>query len=256
MSAVPGYRRDPQSWDQDYTFASGLLPKLKLAASNGDIDLRPFCTDSNQFDLSACAGNATADSIEILNRASGLPGVEASRLFVYSLARDQHGELDRDDGTYISTCFNVGSRFGFCSEKTWPYDPSKLFVLPSLKAMREATRHRFHSYYRIKSQGDDRLSEIISALRSKHPVVFGTNIDAAFQSAGGPFVVGSPTGKVLGGHAMIVVGYLAAENLFIIKNSWGPGWRDKGFCYFKPEYLTWSETWDLWVPTLGVDLTI
>lgn len=257
MSLVLGYRRDPHNWDQDFTFSTGLMPKLKAAsADDGGADLRQFCTNSHQYGASACAGNATADSVEILNRASGLPGVEAARMFVYALARDLHGELDKDEGTYITTCFDVLSRFGICSEATWAYDLKKVHVLPSLKAMREATRHRIHSYYRIKSQGDDRLAEIISALRSKHPVVFGTSIEQSFTDNGGPAVVDTPKGNTIGGHAMIVVGYKPAENLFIVKNSWGSGWRDGGYAYFTPAYMKWTHTWDMWVPTLGVDLTL
>lgn len=257
MTTVFGYRRDPQNWDQDYTFATGLLPKLKVAVEgDGGVDLRPFCTNSNQYNASACAGNATADSIEILNRGAGLPGIEASRMFVYALARDLHGELAKDEGTYITTCFDVLSRFGICTEQTWAYDLAKVNVLPSLKAMREATRHRIHSYYRIKSLGDERLTEMISALRSKHPVVFGTSIEQAFTSNSGSSVIDTPKGNTIGGHAMIVVGYKPAENLFIVKNSWGSGWRDGGYAYFTADYMKWEHTWDMWVPTIGADLTL
>lgn len=257
MSDIYGYKRDPiENWSQDFDFKTDLMPKLKTAVANGDVDLRPFCTNTDQQQISACAGNATADSVEVLNRASGLPGIEASRLFVYACARDLNGALDKDEGTFIATCFDVLSRFGICTEKTWGYDTDKVFVRPSLLAMREATRHKINSYYRIKSGGEDRLAEIISALRAHHPVVFGTLVDQAFEDFGGSNTVDQPKGTTVGGHAMMIVGYLEAQNLFIVKNSWGSGWRDKGFAYFTPAYLTWDQTWDLWVPTLGVDLTV
>ena len=37
------------------------------------------------------------------------------------------------------------------------------------------------------------------------------------------------TGKRLGGHAVLLVGYNDAEQYFIVKNSWGPGWGENGF---------------------------
>jgi C1A family cysteine protease len=40
-----------------------------------------------------------------------------------------------------------------------------------------------------------------------------------------------------GGHAIAVVGYTAAGR-FIIRNSWGTAWGDKGFAYASPEYIT------------------
>ena len=37
------------------------------------------------------------------------------------------------------------------------------------------------------------------------------------------------TGKKLGGHAILLVGYNDEEKYFIVKNSWTPGWGENGF---------------------------
>ena len=122
--------------------------------------------------------------------------------------------------------------------------------------MREATRHRIHSYYRIKSDGPERLQDILAALSANHPVVFGTAVEQDFLSPTGPDLVGPPQGATIGGHAMIIVGYNASRNAFLVKNSWGDRWRTGGYVLFSPDYLTWAKTWDLWVPTLGVNLNL
>ena len=168
------------------------------------------------------------------------------------LDNNGEGDIDQDFGTYIRLCFEVLSRFGVCDETVWPYDESKVFTAPSLKAMRQAVGHRIHSYYRIRETGAARIDSIIAALRMKHPVVFGTQISADFQDNDGPGLVTTPTGPFVGGHAMIVVGYVDGE--FIVKNSWGKFWREEGFCRMTPDYLMWEKTWDLWVPTLGTQL--
>jgi C1A family cysteine protease len=37
------------------------------------------------------------------------------------------------------------------------------------------------------------------------------------------------SGKKMGGHAVLIVGYNDAEQYFIVKNSWGTGWGEDGF---------------------------
>lgn len=262
-----GYRPEPAT-PADLNFTSDLLPKL-AAPIGGDVDLSAFCTMSNQYSLSACAGNATADAIEILNdirekalaKAQGRapkPPTQVSRLFIYSMARgimdddgDGYTDLNRDEGVYIRLCFDVLSRFGVCDETIWPYLESKVFTQPSIKALRQAVGHRIHSYYRISETGQSRIDAIVSALRSQHPVVFGTMVDKAFLSEKDSGPIHTPKDELIGGHAMIIVGYVAGN--FLVKNSWGKNWRRGGFAEFTPEYLTWSRTTELWVPTLGTN---
>jgi hypothetical protein len=206
---------------------------------------------ANNIAVHNCAGNATADSVEILNAIEGKPRVELSRLFVYSMARTLHQALDKDEGTYIRTCFKVLSTFGICEESVWPYNTKKVFVSPSLTAQRRALGHKIHSFYRISSTGQDRIDEVTKALKLMKPVVFGTRVDQAFKELQTFNPVGEPRGKTLGGHAMIIVGVL--DGNFIVKNSWGTSWGQKGFWLMKPSYLAWKNTHDLWVPTLGVE---
>lgn len=45
-------------------------------------------------------------------------------------------------------------------------------------------------------------------------------------------------GKRVGAHAVLLVGYNDAEEYFIVKNSWGPGWGEDGF--FRIDYSEMS----------------
>ena len=42
------------------------------------------------------------------------------------------------------------------------------------------------------------------------------------------------SGKYLGGHAVLLVGYNDDEEYFMVKNSWGPDWGEDG--YFRIAY--------------------
>jgi len=252
-----GYLPDPPKKEGESPDLDFAELRTKLAAvSTGDVDFRDHTTSTNQYSLPSCVGNATADSVEILNSLEGRPHVELSRQFVWTLCRnmedkdrDGRGDVDKKTGTYIRLAFDVLNTFGVCPEKYWPYN-SPWNRLPSLKAMRKATGHKIKAYHRISGRGDDRLDQVLTALRSGHPVVFGTRIPKDFGKLDDEGPVGIPSDPG-GGHAMICVGYLTGLG-FIIKNSWGTNWGDNGFFIMKPEYMAWDKTWDLWVPTRGV----
>jgi C1A family cysteine protease len=263
MANLYGYQRDPITRPEPNGSVTNLIQKdlkfrdiaAKLGATKttGDVDLSPYCVDMNQHALSSCVGNATVESLEILNNIAGYKPVPLSRLFVYNMARIRNGNLDKDAGTFIRTAFDVLSRFGVCDEYLWPYDEKLVYTSPSIKAQRQAVGHRIHSYYRIDSTGDQRCQDIIAALHSGHPVVFGTMVGESFTSVSDrtPVDVPAPTERILGGHAMAIVGYLGGN--FLIKNSWGTGWGSHGLCLMTPAYITSATTWDLWTPTLGID---
>lgn len=263
-----GYRRDPEKKPgekPDYSFSEKLRPKL-TAVWPGDVDMSEHTTETNQYWAGSCVGNSTADAVELLNSVEGLPKVQLSRLFLYTLCRnmmdtdnDGRGDIDKDEGTYIRLAFDILSRFGICREDIpvskggWPYDLQKLHTLPSLKAMRAATGHRIHSYYRIDETGQDRVEAILAALRAQHPVVFGTLVTKGFTQRRDAGPIGPPKDgeAIAGGHAMMLCGYDRTKG-FLMHNSWGKAWGEDGFAYLTEDYLAWGKTWDIWVPTKGM----
>ena len=46
-----------------------------------------------------------------------------------------------------------------------------------------------------------------------------------------------PTGKMIGGHAALGVGYDDSRKRFIVRNSWGDGWGMKGRFTMPYDYL-------------------
>lgn len=72
------------------------------------------------------------------------------------------------------------------------------------------------------------LSSMKSALAAYGPVATGMMVyeDLMSYKSG---VYSYTTGKKLGGHAVLIVGYNDAEQYFTVKNSWGTGWGENGF---------------------------
>ena len=47
---------------------------------------------------------------------------------------------------------------------------------------------------------------------------------------------------LIGGHAVILVGY--NKDGFIVRNSWGQNWGDKGYSIYK--FQDWGSHWEIW----------
>ena len=230
-----------------------LVSARGLKLGTGDIDLSSYCVAMNQYTAGSCTGNATCESLEILENIATGNATLLSRLFTYAMGRTLDGTLDQDCGSHVRSCFESLSLMGVCTEDIWPYDLSQVTTPPSILAQQQAVGHKISAYYRITSSGDQRLVDVQTALYNKLPVVIGTNVGANFQALAntnslGPLDV--PSGSSAG-HALVVVGYSPTSNLYLIKNSWGTAWGLNGFCQFTADYLTWDSTDDLWVPTLA-----
>ena len=79
-------------------------------------------------------------------------------------------------------------------------------------------------------------------LATGFPFVVGFTVYTSFESqqVAQTGVVPMPdlqNETVLGGHAVLVVGYDDSEQRFILRNSWGPGWGMAGYFTMPYAYL-------------------
>ncbi|MFN8109256.1 MAG: C1 family peptidase [Thermoleophilia bacterium] len=92
------------------------------------------------------------------------------------------------------------------------------------------------SYRRIPQ----RLGELRGCLAEGHPFVFGFTVYENFFRGPGKqqTVVPMPAGQVLGGHAVMAVGYDDRRQAFLARNSWGVHQGDHGYFHMPYAYLT------------------
>jgi hypothetical protein len=207
---------------------------------------------SDQGPIGSCVANAVCDALEMVLGLEDPTAVRhLSRLHLYWSSRAAHGETGHDGGTYIRLAMRQANKLGVCAEEEWPYAPAMVFQPPPVSSTLRASENKISGYYRVDSTGRERLEDIAWAIRSNHPVVFGTQVGENFQN----YVRGSealtPPAKSDGGHATILTGVLTqgGRYRFLDRNSWGEGWGDRGHAWLDQDYLTWSETNDLWVLT-------
>jgi C1A family cysteine protease len=224
--------------------------KSNLITSNiqNEYCIPEFTPISNQLDLGSCVANSTADAFEIL---LGEKTIQLSRLFIYWNARNYDKSTNKDNGTYIRNAFASLRDLGVCPESIWDYKEDKVFIQPCLEAYRQANDNKITGFYRIDSIENKKIDDVELAIRSNHPVVFGTELSQEFINANKDQVFDIPE-KSVGRHAMVIVGVRdnGSSIDFKIRNSWGNSWGDNGHIWFNESYIKWNETNDLWVPTI------
>lgn len=244
-----GYRPDPHD-DRDVPFSTFLSEGRNAQASGTVVDWRSMCSPvENQRQVGSCVGNAVVGGLELLERVRHGTHVDLSRLFTYYNARAAIQETEKDDGSHIRDAMASLSALGVCEESAWPYDPAKVLIRPAWSAFRKAFAHKISKYYRITGKGQDRIDEIESALRACSPVAFGVNVYEQFRYyKSGPCAM--PGGKLLGSHAMLIVGFDSDRRVFFVRNSWGSGWGMNGYCEMPYDYLDAANANDFWAMTL------
>ncbi len=209
----------------------------RVAALPPSADLRSICPPvENQGNLSSCTGNALVGALEILEIKDEVPFQDLSRLFIYYNERVIEHSVRADDGAAIRDGIKTLVKQGVCTEKKWPYTPSKVFTKPPKACYTEAAKHQIISYQRIQT-----LDEMRACLADGFPFVFGFSVYESFESpeVAKTGILGLPTPgeRQIGGHAVVGVGYNDADKRFTVRNSWGADWGQGGYFTIPYDYL-------------------
>jgi hypothetical protein len=83
------------------------------------------------------------------------------------------------------------------------------------------------------------IEEVTQAVCRRGPVVIGIPWYSGMYDA--PAGILTPSGYLVGGHCLLVVGYRVGhfngEDAFILQNSWGPDWGINGLAYIRKSDL-------------------
>ena len=224
-------------------------PYLLTGASQSSVvDLRPYCsTIENQGNLGSCTGQAIAGAIELLHKRASRT-LDVSRLFIYYYERQYIGTVNYDSGAYIRDGIKVCYTYGAPVESLWPYNINKFRTVPPSTAIKDAAKRKVTSYQRVAD-----FNGVIDAVASGHPVVVGFTVYSSFESnsfakTGVMPYPNTSKERVLGGHAVLIVGYNKNRNVFIVRNSWGTGWGEGGYFYMPFQVIqNTNMSGDFWI---------
>jgi len=203
------------------------------------IDLRPQCPPVyDQGALGSCTGNAIAAAVEFDAIKQGRSAATPSRLFVYYNERVMEGTVDSDAGAEIRDGIKSVNALGAPPEAEWPYDPSKFAVKPPDAVYADARMQRALTYERLDST---QLLVLKNALAAGLPFVFGFSVYESFEgdqvASTGDVDLPAAGEAMVGGHAVLAVGYDDARARFLVRNSWGADWGQAGYFTMPYGYL-------------------
>jgi C1A family cysteine protease len=143
----------------------------------------------------------------------------------------------------------VLKKVGICSEADYPYIDRRFKDNPSLAAESHAGQYKISEYHRVQDS-----FALKAALSEGQPVVIGLQVYESFQSdeVARSGIVPFPkkmAERILGGHAMLAVGYVdrGKSGAVIVRNSWGNEWGDQGYCYMPYKMFQDSDCiMDMW----------
>lgn len=251
------------------TPVKAMLGKVKAASVPaklpGSADLRAWCPPiEDQGNIGSCTANAGVALVEYFERRAFGRHIDASRLFLYKATRNLL-HWTGDTGAFLRTTMEALTLFGVPPEEYWPYVTGDYEKEPTAFCYSFAQSYQAITYYRLDpagTTGANLLARIKTNLTKGLPSMFGFTVYQSYSQAGSnggkfPFPTGSE--RVVGGHAVVAVGFddkLKIRNTnaggptttgaLLVRNSWGTGWGDQGYGWLPYEYALKGLATDWW----------
>jgi C1A family cysteine protease len=208
------------------------------------VDLPRIVRVEDQGRLGSCVANAVTSAMEYAYSSCG-EHVELSRLALYYRSRAMDGWEEQDNGTYVRQAIKAAAMYGVPTEESWPYRVS-MFAVDPKSCDREARRRRIVSYVHVQG-----LNGLRSMIADGSPVAFGFSVPASMQYHAGASdtgIVPLPRQQehIVGGHAVLAMGYDDEREMVRFCNSWGEGWGDEGYGWIPYDYFDLGLASDLW----------
>ena len=216
----------------DLVAVADLPPRIDLRVTH-KLDFPIY----DQGQLGSCTANAIAAALRYEAGQQELADIDPSRLWIYYRERELEGNVGTDAGAEIRDGLKVVAKQGWPPESDWPYDIARFADAPPAHADADALSDRVTKYMRVAVSP----TALRQALASGFPVVVGFDVYESFEldavAETGEVPMPARTEAVVGGHAVLCVGYDDTTLRFTCRNSWAAGWGQGGYFTIPYAYL-------------------
>jgi hypothetical protein len=240
LNCLPSKDQD-QDWFVQHARDAGVMAAA-AAPVPAKKDLRAaWWKIADQGSTGSCVGWASADAVLRWHFVQAGYLAKTERLaprFQWMAAKETDAYTTvpttfiESDGTSLKAALDVARKYGAVRETVLPFDTGKLYGGDVKSFYALAAQLKITSYFNL---GKD-LVAWKAWLATKGPILTRLDVDATWDDApatkGNLDVYKPKTAR--GGHAVALVGYTVDR--FIVRNSWGTTWGDRGFGYASSAY--------------------
>lgn len=236
-------------------------PCLINEQTNGPLpanaDNRQWCSSVyDQGYIGACTAFSIAKGMfELLRAKAGLLHVEMSAMFLYWNERSAEHTTKTDAGAHLTDGLAVLLHEGCAPEEAFPlvdnHDHDAILAVPPPAAFEAAKQYKIkdathlHTLYAMKHAVVN-----MGCFVGGFDVFSGDNgIEGTEAYTKGTIGMPGPNETVLGGHALCVVGYDDATQMFLVRNSWGSSYGLGGYFWMPYQYALQFGS-DMWCASL------
>lgn len=208
-----------------------------LATIPSSIDLRKeFTQIKDQGEMGACSAFALVSIFEYILKKNKQPDIDLSEQFVYYNARKKEGAPHVDAGSSLYDIIQTLKNDGVCLEHLFPYNLENLSKESPVEAINDALMRKVVVAKNVKKN----VHDIKSAVSEGYPVAISLKVFDSFHPRKG--FIRIPNENEIqhdqsGNHAMVICGYNDEARVFVVRNSWGRKFGDKGYCYIPYGYI-------------------
>ncbi len=232
-----------RDWRYEHAVAAGALQAA--GALPKSVDLREaWWAIGDQRETGSCVGWASTDGLiryHMVKTARLGKEELLSPRFTWMASKETDEFVSRPEtfvegaGTSLKAAMDILRKYGAAPEALLPFKISTAMYLGDGETFyATVASRRIAAYFNLGKN----LDQWRSWLATRGPLLAGLQVDATWDNAT------STKGRLdefkpataRGGHAICIVGY-TTDNSFIIRNSWGKAWGDKGFAYASKQYI-------------------
>jgi C1A family cysteine protease len=239
LNCIPSRDRD-EDWKLETAEEAGVLAAAPRIPARKDLR-HTWWKIQDQGSTGSCVGWATADALlrwhfVKTNRISDSELISPRFQWMAAKETDEFNTRPTTfveaEGTSLKAALEVSRKFGAVRDSVLPFATGMPYQGDAKTFYAIAAQLKISMYFNLGRT----LENWKLWLATKGPILTRLSVDSTWDRATankGKLDVYQPQ-TARGGHAIALVGYTATT--FIVRNSWGTGWGDKGFAHASLAY--------------------